>query len=126
MKDLKGKIAVITGGATGIGLAIALELTKEGAKVVLASTNSERLEAAAQIVYEAGGEALSVVWDVTDRASVQNLFNVIIEKYGHMDLLFCSAGVTTGGPFIEHRPSDLGWVYDVLGGTVNCIQNLLP
>lgn len=127
MKDLKGKIAVITGGATGIGLAVALELTKEGTKVVLASTNLERLQAAVTTVEEAGGEAFPVVCDVTDRTSIQELFNVVTEKYNHTDLLFCNAGVTTGGPFIEHRPSDWSWVYDVvLGGTVNCIQIFYP
>jgi NAD(P)-dependent dehydrogenase (short-subunit alcohol dehydrogenase family) len=61
MKDLNGKTAVITGGATGIGLALALELTKEGVKVVLASTNKERLEEAAQTIKDAGGEAFPVM-----------------------------------------------------------------
>jgi NAD(P)-dependent dehydrogenase (short-subunit alcohol dehydrogenase family) len=128
MKDLKGKTAVITGGATGIGLALALELsTKEEMNVVLASTNLERLQAAAKTVNEAGGEAFLVVCDVTDRASVQNLFDIVTNKYGATDLLCCNAGVTTGGPFLEHRPSDWAWVYDVvLQGTANCVQVFYP
>ena len=127
MKSFNEKTAVITGGATGIGLAVALELAKEGTKVVLASTNLERLEAAANAVREAGGEAFPVVCDVTDQTSVRSLFKTVAEKYGHADLLFCNAGVTTGGPFIEHRPSDWNWVYDVvLQGTVNCIQSFYP
>jgi NADP-dependent 3-hydroxy acid dehydrogenase YdfG len=127
MKDLNGKIAVITGGATGIGLAVALELAKQGTKVVLASTNLDRLEAAAKAVNEAGGDAFPVVCDVTDRTSVQNLFDVVKEKFGSTDLLFCNAGVTTGGPFLKHRPGDWSWVYDVvLQGTVNCIQIFYP
>jgi len=62
MKDFKGKTAVITGGATGIGLALALELTKEGTKVILASTNLERLQEAATKVKDAGGEAYPVTF----------------------------------------------------------------
>ncbi|KAH8670386.1 hypothetical protein BGZ60DRAFT_375558 [Tricladium varicosporioides] len=127
MKDLKGKVAVITGGATGIGLAIALELTKEGTKTVLASTNLERLEAAAKTVNEAGGQAFPIICDVIDRASVQSLFDKVKEAFGGVDLLFCNAGVTTGGPFLEHKPSDWAWVYDVvLQGTINCIQIFYP
>lgn len=127
MKNLKGKIAVITGGATGIGLALALSLAREGSKVVIASTNLARLEAAAQTVTEAGGEAYAVICDVTDRSSIQNLYEAVVERYRTIDLLFCNAGVTTGGPFLEHKPSDWAWVYDVvLQGTVNCIQVFYP
>ena len=127
MKDLKGKTAVITGGATGIGLALALELTKEGTKLVLASTNMERLQEAVKKIEEAGGDAYPVVCDVSNLSSVQSLFDSVTKKYGATDLLFCNAGVTTGGPLVDHKPSDWAWVYDVvLQGTVNCIQVFYP
>jgi len=58
---------------------------------------------------------------------VQNLFDTVEKTYGGTDLLFCNAGVTTGGPFLDHKPSDWAWVYDVvLQGTANCIQVFYP
>ena len=127
MKELSGRIAIITGGATGIGLALALELAKENMKIVIASTNNERLEAAAESIRQAGGEVLPVVCDVSDRASVENLKRKTMEKYGPVDLLCCNAGVTTAGPFVDHRAEDYDWVYGVvLNGTVYCIQVFYP
>lgn len=111
MKDLKGKVAVITGGATGIGLAFALELAKEGdMKIVIASTNEERLQAGAEEIRKAGAQALPVVCDVSDRASVQALYDKTLEAFGAVHILACNAGVTTGGPYLTHRPEDWSWV----------------
>ena len=125
--DLKGKIAVITGGATGIGLAIALELAKEDAQIVIASTNKERLDDASKEIMKAGGSCLPVVCDVSSRDSVKQLHNTVIDNFGRCDLLFCNAGVTTAGPYLDHRPEDWDWVYGVvLGGVSNCIQSVYP
>jgi len=128
MKDLKGKVALITGGATGIGLALALQLAAEGMKIVLASTNSERLEAAATQVRSAGTrEVLPLVCDVSDRASVEKLHTETTKALGAVDLLVCNAGVTTSGDFHLHREGDWKWVYGVvLDGTTNCIQLFYP
>jgi short-subunit dehydrogenase len=128
MKDLAGKVALITGGATGIGKALALELAKEPMKIVLASTNKERLDATAEEVRKAGAlEVLTVVCDVSNRDSVANLHKEVTKAYGGVDLLVLNAGVTTGGPFVEHRPDDWSWVYDVvLQGVVNFIQIFYP
>lgn len=130
MKDFVGKVAVITGGGTGIGAQLAIKLVQQGMKVVVASTNKEKLEAGAQTIREAGGDAaevLPVVCDVSSRASVQNLFDVTIKTYGQVDLLVANSGVTTSGPFLDHREKDWDWVYDVvLKGTVYCIQIFYP
>lgn len=128
MKYLKGKVAVVTGGATGIGLAFALELAASGvANIVIASTNKDRLEAAAAEIRKAGAQALPIVCDVSDKASVQNLHDETIKTFGHVDILACNAGVTTGGPFLDHTPADWDWVFGVvLHGTVNCIQAFYP
>jgi len=128
MKDLKGKVALITGGATGIGLALALELAKEPMKIVIASTNKENLGASAKTIKEAGAiDVLPVVCDVSDRSSVENLYKETTSKFGFVDLLVCNAGVTTSGPFVDHRPEDWNWVYDVvLHGTTYCIQFFYP
>lgn len=128
MQDLKGKVAVITGGATGIGLAFALELAGSGVShIVIASTNQERLQSAAAEIKKAGAEALPIVCDVSEKSSVQNLHDETIKAFGHVDILACNAGVTTGGPLLDHRSEDWDWVFGVvLHGTVNCIQAFYP
>ena len=103
--SFKGLVAVITGGATGIGLAIALELAKEDAKLVIASTNADRLEEAAAEIKKAGGNnVLPIRCDVSSRDSVKQLYDTVMDRYGQCDLLFCNAGVTTAGPYLDHRP----------------------
>ncbi|CAK7245885.1 MAG: hypothetical protein STHCBS139747_007490 [Sporothrix thermara] len=115
MKDLKGKVSVITGGGTGIGLAIAIELAKAGeAKIIIASTNAERLEEGAEEIRSAGAEVLTVVCDVSSRLDVQNLHDTAIAKYGQVDIVVCSSGVTTGGPYVDHRPEDWDWVFEMV------------
>lgn len=127
ISDFNGKIAVITGGATGIGLAIAVQLAKENATVVIASTNKGRLDEAHEEIKTAGSNCLPVVCDVSNRESVKELHEVVTDKFGHCDLLFCNAGVTTAGPYLNHRPEDWDWVYGVvLGGVSNCIQSFYP
>jgi NADP-dependent 3-hydroxy acid dehydrogenase YdfG len=128
MKDFAGKVAVITGGGTGIGAQLAIKLSQLGMKVVVASTNKEKLEAGAEAIRKvAEGELLAVVCDVSDRTSVQNLHDTTIRHFGRVDLVVCNAGVTTSGAFLEHRESDWDWVYDVvLKGTMYCIQIFYP
>jgi short-subunit dehydrogenase len=128
MKDLKGKVVLITGGATGIGKALALELANESMKIVLASTNKERLEATADEVRKAGAvDVLTVICDVSKRDSVVNLHEEVTKAYGTVDLLIANAGVTTGGSLLDHKPSDYDWVMDVvLQGTISCIQIFYP
>lgn len=127
--DLNGKIAIVTGGATGIGLALAVELAKEGARVVIASTSKARLDQAAQKVRDEveGAVCFPVICDVSSRDSVSALRHAVEEELGPCDLLFCNAGVTTGGPYLDHRPEDWDWIYGVvLGGAANCIQTFYP
>jgi 3-oxoacyl-[acyl-carrier protein] reductase len=123
----EGKTAVITGGATGIGRALALALARKGMNIVLASTNADRLELAAEAVRNAGARVLTVQCDVSDRAAVRKLATRAWEEFGAVHLLCANAGVTTSGPFLEHRDEDWDWVYDVvLRGVTNCIQAFYP
>ena len=90
-----GKVALITGGGSGIGKAAALALAEEGFAVVLAGRRAELLEEAAS---EAAGEALAVPTDVTDPASILALFSRARETFGRLDLLFNNAGI--GAPAV--------------------------
>ena len=87
------KVAVVTGAGSGIGKSVALALAKAGYAVVLAG---RRLQALQEVAAEAGSEALPVVTDVTDPASVATLFARAVERFGRVDVLFNNAG--TGAP----------------------------
>ena len=125
--EFSGKTAVITGGATGIGRALALALARKGMNIVLASTNKERLEQAAEAVRLEGGRTFAMQCDVSDRAAVRALAARTIEEFGAVHLLCANAGVTTSGSFLDHEDEDWDWVYDVvLRGVTHCIQAFYP
>lgn len=90
--DLKGKTAIITGGATGIGRAIAASLAAHGVRIVLADLN---LDAAKKAAAELGPEALAFGLDVSKRAEVERSFALIEKTVGHYDILIANAGVST-------------------------------
>ena len=123
MMEFKGKRTLITGGATGIGRALALRLAAEGMEVVIASTNEERLDKALQELKAAGAKAKAYQCDVADRAAVRELAG----KAGPVDLMIANAGVTTAGTYLDHRDEDYDWVLGVaLRGVTNCIQAFYP
>lgn len=93
MQDLKGRVAVITGGASGVGRAIGVRLVAEGARVVLADINQERLDETAA---ELGGGTVGLKVDVTKEESVQALADTVFDRYGAVHLLFNNAGVGLG------------------------------
>lgn len=93
MKDFSGKVVVITGGASGIGLSFAGRFGRDGAKVVLADVNQEGLEKAEKSLREAGIEAAGFVCDVAVRAEVENLLGFACEKFGTADVILNGAGV---------------------------------
>jgi NAD(P)-dependent dehydrogenase (short-subunit alcohol dehydrogenase family) len=95
--DLQGKVAVITGGGTGIGRATALLFAKEGAAIVLAGRRKEPLIKTAEEIRAAGGRAETVVTDVGESAQVQRLFAEAEKLFGRIDILFNNAGVFITG-----------------------------
>lgn len=106
--DFTGKVAVVTGGATGIGYATALQLAKLGASVVICSRTVDELEAAAErIAKESGQRCLAVPTDVKDEAACIALIERTIDEFGRIDVLVNNAGGTRMGP-LESIPTR-GW-----------------
>jgi NADP-dependent 3-hydroxy acid dehydrogenase YdfG len=91
--NIDGKIIVITGASSGLGEAAARHLAAQGAKVVLGARRAERIEALAEEIRTAGGEALPVATDVTDRAQVANLIDTAVRDFGRVDVLVNNAGI---------------------------------
>jgi NAD(P)-dependent dehydrogenase (short-subunit alcohol dehydrogenase family) len=120
---LKDQVAIITGGGTGIGLAIARRFSALGARVVLASRNAERLAAGAAVIAGDGGEALTVPTDVRVPEQVDRLIDRTVERFGRVDILINNAA----GNFIC-RAEDLspnGWIAViniVLNGSFFCAR----
>lgn len=98
------KVAIITGGASGIGLATAKKLLSEGAKVVLADWNDDVDEIAKSL----NSEAIGIKTDVSNENEVKNCVNQVIQKFGHVDMLVANAGIG-GGPNKPHEVSLDEW-----------------
>lgn len=126
MNELDGKVAVITGGASGIGLALARAAAAAGCKVVLADIETDALAAAAASLPD-GTEVLTVECDVSDPARVDALRDATVDRFGAVHLVCNNAGVSAGGPVWTHTPEDWDWVLGVnLYGVVNGIRSFVP
>jgi len=111
---LDGKVALVTGGAGGIGKMLATGLSRYGAKIVVSSRNSEAVsEAARQIQAETGRETLAVPADVTDESSVANLVATVLARFGTVDILVNAMGINLKRDAFEYPMSDWGKILDV-------------
>lgn len=131
MRDFKGRVAVITGGASGVGRAIGTQLAAEGARVVLADIDQARLDAtAAEIVADTGGDVIGLKVDVTKAESVDALADAVWARHGAVHLLFNNAGVGLGEAqrVIWSLPAnDWHWGFDVnVFGVVYGIRSFVP
>ncbi|SLM31703.1 2-deoxy-D-gluconate 3-dehydrogenase (KduD) [Desulfamplus magnetovallimortis] len=117
MKDifkLSGKIAVVTGGAGGIGEALALGLGVHGATVIVSSRNKDAIEAvAAKITKESGNEAIAIPCDVTSEASMADLVDVVVKKYGRIDILVNAMGMNIKHDAFEYPVEDWEKLFNV-------------
>ncbi len=128
MKEtLKGKVAVVTGASSGIGEATARALAGRGAAIVLAARAEEKLRFLAREISAAGGQALPVKTDVTDRDSVEAMIERTIEEFGSLDILVNNAGLGLSGRVEDLRTDDLRYLFEVnLVGPLICVQAALP
>jgi len=127
MQDLKGKVAVVTGAASGIGNAVATRLAEEGMKVVLADVEEGPLADAEKKLADAGATVLGVPTDVTKGDQVDALAAKTFEAFGTAHVLHNNAGVATGGPMWTLTEADWQWVLGVnLWGVIHGIRAFVP
>ncbi len=112
--DLSGKVALITGGSRGIGLAIAEAYVAAGAQVALAGRKQEAVDAAAESIRQAGGQALAVAAHTGDGAAVTALVERVVAEYGGIDILVNNAATNPHfGPFLTAEDSHWDKIFDV-------------
>ena len=120
MNRLDGKIAVITGGGTGIGVASAKRFISEGAVVYLFGRRAEKLEAA---VAALGGNTRAVAGSVTDAGDLDRLYDTVKQEHGKLDILFANAGTGALAPLSEITPDHVDATFDVnVKGTIFTVQ----
>ena len=111
--NVAGKIAVVVGGTSGIGKTIALGLARCGADVVATSRSRDGVSAAARLIEALGRSSMEVVSDVTSRESLQSLHDEVVRRYGRVDILVNSAGITKKVPALEFGEEDWQRIMDV-------------
>jgi NAD(P)-dependent dehydrogenase (short-subunit alcohol dehydrogenase family) len=128
MRDLTGKVAIVTGASTGIGRAAVLALAAEGAAVVVADIDDARGEQVASEINDKGGTALFVRTDVADDASVAAMVSETVARFGGLDVAVNNAGIEgTPAPTSECTPENWQRTLAVnLSGTWSCMRHEIP
>lgn len=127
MRDLKGKVAVVTGAASGIGRAMAERFAREGMKVVLADVEQGALAAAERALASSGARVLAVPTDVSKASDVEALAQRTLEAFGAVHVVCNNAGVSVGGLAWEVTLADWEWILGVnLWGVIHGIRTFVP
>lgn len=127
IRNLEGRVAVVTGGASGIGLALVERFVAEGMSVVLADIEAPRLDAEVARLSEAGANVRGVVTDVSDADSVLRLADMAVAEFGAVHLLCNNAGVESGAEFLDVPLETWRWVLGVnFFGVLNGMRSFLP
>lgn len=120
---LKGKVAVITGSARGIGKSIATLFARQGAKIVISDVADEIGEKTAQEIKELGGEAIYIHCDVSDPRDAEGLIRSAVENFGKLNILVNNAGVTSDSLLVRMKDEDWNRVISInLTGSFNCAR----
>jgi NAD(P)-dependent dehydrogenase (short-subunit alcohol dehydrogenase family) len=127
MRELKDKVVVITGGASGIGRALADRFAAEGSKIVLADVEPGALEEAAAELRAGGTTVVAVPTDVSRPEQVQALCDRTLAEFGRVDVVCNNAGVAASGLAWEHTLADWEWVLGVnLWGVIHGVRTFVP
>lgn len=127
MTRVMGRTAVVTGGGSGIGRGLSLELAAKGAAVAIADILPENAEAVAQEIQANGGKAFAIACDVTDMTSLENARQAIVRVLGPASLLFANAGATSFERITDMSADDIDWIVHAnLIGVLNCVKTFYP
>jgi len=126
VRNLKDKLAVVTGGSSGIGQAIALELANCGCKLAVVGTSRSRIDATLALM-PAGTDSRGYVCDVSDRTAVAALSDAVERDFGQVHILVNNAGITSSAPFAEFDMDLFDRIIKInFFGVVNCCHAFLP
>ncbi|MGA2455825.1 MAG: glucose 1-dehydrogenase [Solirubrobacteraceae bacterium] len=127
MRSLEGRVAVVTGGASGIGAGIAAVLAREHARVVVADTDATAAGRLVQELHGQGLEAIAIEVDVVDRGAVEEMAAATLDRWGRIDILAANAGIYPQATVAEIEDELLDRIMDVnLKGALHSIQACLP
>ncbi|HVM96628.1 MAG TPA: SDR family NAD(P)-dependent oxidoreductase, partial [Candidatus Acidoferrales bacterium] len=127
MKEFRGKVAVVTGAASGIGNALAQRFASEGMKIVLADVEPGALEKAAKEIEASGAQTLAVRTDVSKAADVERLAKSAVERFGAVHIVCNNAGVAASAPSWMNTVADWEWVLGVnLWGVIHGVRVFTP
>jgi len=101
MDRLRDKVAIVTGGAQGLGEGIARRLAEEGASVVIADINGAKAKSVADSLTQEGKQAIAVTLDVAERKQVQEAIQTTVDRFGRLDVMFNNAGFNKPVPFMD-------------------------
>ena len=125
--EIKGKIAVVTGAAQGIGQVIATTLAQEGADVVVADLNANRCQETVDRIQQLGRKAMAVSVNVGDWDQVKSMVDHVLKEWGRIDILVNNAGITRDGLLMRMKEEDWQTVLQVnVTGTFFCAKAVLP
>ncbi len=110
---LEGKVAIVTGGAQGMGRAIALRYAQEGAKVVIGDLKHADAQNVVEEIHGKNGKAIAVGVDVRNQQQVQALVDAAVHEFGGLDILVNNAGVGKIIPFFETTEQDWNFMFDI-------------
>jgi len=113
MKELEGKVAIVTGASGGIGQAVAVAMAAAGADVVVCGQNQGRLDATAQLVQSSGRKVLSHAMNISQADSVQQMVDDVMQKWGRIDVMVNNAGITRDGLIMRMSEQDWDEVMNV-------------
>jgi NAD(P)-dependent dehydrogenase (short-subunit alcohol dehydrogenase family) len=125
--DFEGRSAVITGGASGIGLATATEFARRGARLVLADVNTAALDHAVAHLRAEGADVHGVPCDVRHLEQMVHLADEAFRLLGQVDIVFSNAGIVVAGPLVAMTHEDWHWVIDIdLWGSIHAVEAFVP